>query len=92
MRQGLAPTGPWGRAMAAAYLALLAEAYGKVGQVEEGLSVLAEALAAGGQNWGAFLRGGAVSAERRTAPQSSASIRVNGKSKAKQTSKVKRTK
>ncbi len=27
------------------YLALLAEAYGKVGQVEEGLSVLAEALA-----------------------------------------------
>ena len=26
-------------------LALLAEAYGKVGQVEEGLSVLAEALA-----------------------------------------------
>ena len=27
------------------YLALLAEAYGKVGQVEEGLSALAEALA-----------------------------------------------
>ena len=27
------------------FLALLAEAYGKVGQVEEGLNVLAEALA-----------------------------------------------
>ena len=28
----------------------LAEAYGKVGQVEEGLSLLAEALACGGEN------------------------------------------
>ncbi len=46
MRQGLAA---W-QAMGAVYarphfLALLAEAYGKVGQVEEGLMMLAEALA-----------------------------------------------
>ncbi len=34
-------------------LALLAEAYGKVGRSKKDLTVLAEALAAGGQDWGA---------------------------------------
>ena len=43
----------------------LAEAYGKVGQVQEGLRVVAEALAQCSQNWGALVRGRAVSAERR---------------------------
>ena len=49
------------------FLALLAEAYGKAGQAEEGLRVLAEALAAVDNNWGALLRGGAVSAQGRVA-------------------------
>ena len=40
------PSGPRGQRLDGPYfLALLAEAYGKVGQVEEGLTVLAEALA-----------------------------------------------
>ena len=39
---------------------------GKVGRGEEGLSVLAEALDCSRQNWGALLRGGAVSAQGRT--------------------------
>ena len=60
------------------FLALLAEAYGKAGQVEEGLQVLAEALAVSGQNWGAFLRGGAVSA------QGNAYASVQGKSRTSQ--------
>ena len=51
------------------YLALLAEAYGKAGQIEEGLTVLAEALELRTQNWGAYLRGRAVSAKRRTDAQ-----------------------
>jgi predicted ATPase len=42
------------------FLALLAEAYGGIGQIEEGLQVLAEALAAvehtGGRFYGAELR------------------------------------
>ena len=55
MRQGLAAWRATGAELWRPYfLALLAEAYGKVGQAEEGLSVLAEALAAGGQNWGAL--------------------------------------
>ena len=46
MRQGLAACRATGAELIRPYcLALLAEAYGKVGQVEEGLSVLAEALA-----------------------------------------------
>ena len=46
MRQGLAAWRATGAEMARPYcLALLAEAYGKVGQAEEGLTVLAEALA-----------------------------------------------
>jgi class 3 adenylate cyclase len=44
---------------------VLAEAYGKAGQIEDELNVVAEALVSG-QNWGACVRGGAVSAERRT--------------------------
>ena len=59
------PTGLRGQRLQRPYfLALLAEAYGKVGQAEEGLDVLAEALDAGGENWRALLRSGAVSAER----------------------------
>ena len=46
MRQGLAAWRATGAGIArTSYLALLAEAYGKVGQVEEGLRSLAEALA-----------------------------------------------
>ena len=72
MRQGLAAYRATGAELCRPYfLALLAEAYGKVGQAEEGLTVLAEALAAGGQNWGAFLRGRAVSAQRRADARSS---------------------
>ena len=48
------------------YLALLAEAYGKAGQVEEGLSVAGRSAELSEQNWRAFLRGRAVSAEGRT--------------------------
>ena len=51
MRQGLAAWQATGAELGRPYLlALLAEAYGKAGQAEEGLSVLAEALARGGQN------------------------------------------
>src|SRR5213076_543538 len=47
IRQGLAAYREAGSELNRPYfLALLAEAYGKVGQVEEGLSVVAEALAA----------------------------------------------
>ncbi len=47
IRQGLAACRAGGEELwRPYYLALLAEAYGKVGQVEEGLSVLTEALAA----------------------------------------------
>src|SRR6185503_3192525 len=47
MRQGLAAWQAMGAEFARPYfLALLAEAYGKVGQAEEGLTVLAEALVA----------------------------------------------
>jgi predicted ATPase len=46
MRQGLAAWQATGAELGRpAFLALLAEAYGKMGQVEEGLTVLAEALA-----------------------------------------------
>ena len=45
IRQGWPPPGPRGQNMdGRIILALLAEAYGKVGQAEEGLTVLAEAL------------------------------------------------
>ena len=47
--------------------------------LKKGLAVLAEALAIGGENWGAFLRGGAVSAQRRT----DASTVESGKSRVK---------
>src|SRR5262249_25745569 len=48
MRQGLAFWQATGAELVRPHcLALLAETYGKVGRVEEGLSVLAEALAAG---------------------------------------------
>ncbi len=46
------------------FLALLAEAYGKVGQTEEGLHAAGRSVGVGRQNWGAWLRGRAVSAER----------------------------
>jgi len=47
MQQGLAAYRETGAKLTGPYfLTLLAEAYGKVGQVEEGLSVVAEALAA----------------------------------------------
>ena len=46
------------------FLALLAEAYGKMGQVEEGLTALAEALAMVDKTGERYLRGGVVSAER----------------------------
>ena len=46
IRQGLAALRAVGRELAQMYfLALLAEAYGRVGRAEEGLSTLAEALA-----------------------------------------------
>ena len=64
MRQGLAAWQATGAELGRPhFLALLAEAYGNVGQAEEGLHVLAEALAAVAQHWGALLRGGAVSAQ-----------------------------
>ena len=68
MRQGLAICRAIGRQRCAApyFLALLAEAYGKAGQVEEGLSLLAEALADVDKSGERLLRGGAVSAERGT--------------------------
>src|SRR5262249_8539601 len=51
MRQGLAGQSTFRTRLDRPYfLALLAEAYGKVGQVEEGLTVLAEALAAVDKN------------------------------------------
>ncbi len=50
VRQGLAASRATGAEVYWPYfLALLAEAYGTVGQVEEGLTVLAEALAAAGE-------------------------------------------
>jgi predicted ATPase len=55
MRQGLAACRATGTELGRPrFLAMLAEAYGKVGQAEEGLSVLAEALAAvdkTGERW-----------------------------------------
>ena len=66
MRQGLAAWQATGAGAGRPYcLALLAEAHGHTGQVAEGLAVLAEALAAVEQDWGALLRGGAVSAQGR---------------------------
>ena len=65
LHQGLATLRDMGTELPLTHhLALLAEAYRQGGQVEAGLQVLAEALAAHGQNWGALLRGGAVSAQR----------------------------
>jgi predicted ATPase len=46
MRQGLPAHQATGAEAHRGYLALLAEAYGKGGQAEEGLTILAEALAA----------------------------------------------
>ncbi|MBI3797980.1 MAG: AAA family ATPase [Deltaproteobacteria bacterium] len=55
IRQGLAALRATGAAISRPYwLALLAEAYGKVGQPEEGLTVLAEALAGVDKNWERF--------------------------------------
>src|SRR5262249_53240390 len=50
MRQGLAALPGMGVVRLPYYLALLAEAYGRVGQAEEGLAVLAEALVVVHQN------------------------------------------
>ena len=56
MRQGLAAYRAKGQSWPEPYyLARLAEAYGIQGQAEEGLAVLAEALAAGRQKWGALV-------------------------------------
>jgi predicted ATPase len=55
MRQGLAALRATGAELRRPlFLALLAEAYGGIGQSEEGLHVLAEALAAGEQTGGRF--------------------------------------
>ena len=64
IQQGLAALRAKGMELRRPYhLALLAEAYGKTGQVEEGLTALAEALAVVDKNGGAVVRGGAVSAQ-----------------------------
>ena len=66
MRQGLAAHQATGAELGRpCFLALLAEAYGKVGQVEEGLTAAGRGAGSGGQNWGALVRGGAVSAQGR---------------------------
>ncbi len=68
MRQGLAAYRATGAELVRPYyLALLAEAYGKVGQAEEGLQRAGRGAGASGQNWGALLRGRAVSAQGRVA-------------------------
>ena len=52
IRQGLTAYRATGAEMARPYfLALLAEAYGKVGEAEQGLAALAEALAQVEQDW-----------------------------------------
>ena len=73
------PSGPQGQSLRPYYLALLAEAYGKAGQAAEGLTVLAEALAAGGQNRGAPLGGRAVSAQGRATAAASRPRSVRGR-------------
>ena len=45
-------------------LALLAEAYGKTGQVEEGLACFGRGIGAGGKEWRADIRSGAVPPQR----------------------------
>jgi len=45
IRQGLTPYWATGQGLVAYYLALLAAAYGQIGQAEEGLAVLTEAMA-----------------------------------------------
>jgi hypothetical protein len=59
------------------YLALLAEAYGKLGQAEAGLNVLAEALALVAKTGGGLVGGRAASAQRRT-PAAARSRTVGG--------------
>ena len=80
MQQGLAAY----RAMGAelqrpSFLALLAEAYGKVGQVEEGLTVLAEALALVDKTGERYQRGRAVSAERASLRYNSGKLKVKSR-------------
>ena len=59
------PAGPREQSCGSRIILLcLAEAYGKAGQVEEGLSRAGRGVGDGEQNWGAFVRGGAVSAAR----------------------------
>ena len=86
MHQGLAAWRATGAEMGRPYfLALLAEAYGKAGQGEEGLTVLAEALAAVDKTGERVVRGGAVSAERGANAPDSRSVQSgsNGKEKSK---------
>ena len=52
-----------GSRLAAVLLALLAEAYGKVGQARRRAYLAGRGAGCGGKNWGPFLRGGAVSAQ-----------------------------
>ena len=65
IRQGLAAYRATGAELERPYyLALLAEAYGKVGTGRGRAERAGRGAGCGGQNWGAFVRGGAVSAER----------------------------
>ena len=67
LRQGLTAYRATGGEIGRPYLlALLAEAYGTIGQPEAGLTVLAEALTVVDNNWSTFLRTRAVSAQGRT--------------------------
>ena len=89
MRQGLAACQATGAEILRPYfLALLAEAYGKVGQAEEGLTALAEALALVDKSGERFyeaelyrLKGAADAAEFQASPESRAKSQASqGKS------------
>ena len=65
LREALATNRATGRQLTQTYQsALLAEAYGKMGQAEEGLRIVAEALVAGRDNGRALRRGRTASAQR----------------------------
>ena len=65
IRKGLVALRATGTELLRPYsLGLLADAYGKMGQVREGLALLDEATGAGEQNWGALAGGGSCIGSR----------------------------
>ena len=81
IRQGLAAYRATGAELWRPYfLALLAEAYGKVRTDRRRADCAGRGAGCGGQNWGAFLGGGAVSAKRRAYACAQSESRVKVKS------------